>query len=272
MQHEILLRARRFAQGKTYSKRNHVEDRAPLETTFFGAGVVRSDATERAGRMPHANKYIITISADLVADDVVNGVLTFYDMDGNATAITIAETYATSHLATVTAIKNDLEAVTGVTVTLSGSNRVLTITTSDVRVAVTTAPSITNGGAGTAVVSSAVLSSVDTIRGFAEKSEVPRQMSLDNTNPEPTYKSTDNQLMPVMIDGDLAVKVHGTPQDGDPVYVLYADYTDTDTAANLRGEARPDDDSGAAPVILVSGAIFTTSKDNGLAVVAIKQA
>lgn len=273
MQGSIPLRLNQFSQGKVFIL-NHNEGRAPLEDVSMADAIVRSQVTERAGRLPNMNTYAQTLDGDLASGDTVTFTGYTVDPDGTQDAISISVTYATSHAATSAAIEAALEAAaTDLAVTRTNSNRTFTLVTSnDKRLVVTAAFDVTHAAAGTAEFGTATKSTTDTIRGFAEKTSVPRELSLSNPNAEPKYTKAQNQMMPVLYDGALPVRVNGAPADGDPVYVLLEDYTDSGSAVNYRGTCRPNTDSGAAPVVLVSNAIFTSSKDNGLAMVAIKQA
>lgn len=269
VQGSIPLRTNKFSQGKSII-RNHVEDRAPLQNIFFGGAVVRSDDTERAGRLPNMNKYVGVLSGDLVSGGTVTMTGKIIDADGNETAIALSETFDTDHATTATAIKDYLEGLDAdLTCTLSNSNRTFTVeVVGDKRLSITTG--FTRGGSGSTSFTN-TKGTNDTVRGFAEKGSVPQLLTFDPTD-EPEWTKAQNQMMPVLYDGQIALKAYGTPTDGAAVYALLEDYTDTDTNVNERGSVRPDTDSGSAPVVLVSGAAFASSKDNGLAAVAIKQA
>lgn len=271
VQGSIPLQVNKFSQGKPYIL-NHNESRAPLEDIFFGAACVRSQVTERAGRMVNMNTYVGTLSGDLVSGDVVTLVGYTEAPDGTQDAFSISVTYATSHTATSSAIETAIEgAASDVAVTRSNSNRTFTMVASaDKKIVITTPFTVTSGGAGTATFSE-TKSTSDTVRGFAEKASVPMELTL-GTAAEPKFKKNQNQMMPVLYDGHIPVKCFGSPADGDPVYALLEDYTDQASVLNLRGTVRPDTDGGLAPVVLVSGAAFASSKSNGLALVAIKQA
>lgn len=269
MQTSVTRNPGKFTQGKpTYC--DHNDSLMPLEDFEFGYGAVNSADTDGAARLPGLNDLEVTLSADLVADDVLNGVFKVIDTDGNETTVTIAETYASSHAATVGEVKDQVDAVSGLTLTLSGSNRVLTIAAAnDKRLEVTTAFSVTNGGEGTAAATT-VKDSSDSIRGVAERDEnAVSALSLTYTAPKHTAKT---KMMAVLHQGKIAVPTAGSPKSGDPVYCLFEDYTDTDTVVNPRGTFRPNTDSGAAPVILVDNAVYASSKSDGLAEISVNKA
>lgn len=270
MQGSIPLRLNKYSQGKVEIL-NHNEGRAPLENVFFGAGIVRSQVTERAGRLPNMNSYVGVLDADLVSGSTTTLIGYTVAPDGTQDAFSIAVAWTSDHATTAAAIETAIEAAaTDVAVTRSNSNRTFTVVASaDKRLVITTP--FTRSGSGTAVFTN-TKGTTDTIRGFAEKSSVPRELSLSNPNATPVYTAGQNQMMPVLYDGALPILVSGTPTDGSPIYVLLEDYTDQVSVVNARGTARPDTDGGLAPVVLVSSAMFTSSKDNGLAMAAIKQA
>lgn len=269
VQGSIPLRTNKFSQGKSFI-RNHVDDRAPLETIFFGAACVRSAEIERAARLPAMNKYVGVLSGDLVSGGTVTLVGKIVSPDGTEVAINLSQAFDTSHANTVTLIENYLESLDAdLTVTMSGTNRTFTVEVAgDKRLVITTA--FTRGGSGSTSFTN-TKGTNDVVRGFAEKGSVPHILTFDATE-EPKYTKAQNQMMPVLYDGQIPVKAFGTPKDGDAVYALLEDYTDTDTVLNPRGSVRPNTDSSAAPVVLVSGAMFASAKDNGLALVGIKQA
>jgi hypothetical protein len=264
MQTQVLQSNYKYTAGQCYKRKPLNDDLMPLENMGFGLGVVRSQVSSNSCRLPNMNSFVVTISADMVAGDILTGVLKFISPDGTTSTVTINETFATNHLTTVTQVKNDLEAISGVTCTLSGSNRVLTIVAAaDKRIQVATAIGMTNGGSGTAVITSQVKGTTDSIRGVTSR-DPNAPTVLDYTYTEPYHKAK-HKLVGVTFQGDPAVPVAGTPAAGGAVYCLLEDYTDTGSVLNPRGSFRTNTDSSAAPVVLVSDTEFADEKDNGLA-------
>ena len=264
MQTQVTQSGNRYTAGQCWKRTALNDDLMPLEDMGFGLGVVRSQSYSNSCRLPNMNSFVITISADMIAADILTGVLKFISPDGTTETVTIAETYATNHLTTVTQVKNDLEAITGVTCTLSGSNRVLTIVAAaDKRIQVYTAIGMTNGGSGTAAITSQVKGTTDSIRGVASHDpNAPTVLDYEYVEP---YHKANHKMMGVTFQGDPAVPVAGTPAAGGSVYCLLEDYTDTGSVLNPRGSFRTNTDSSAAPVVLVSDTEFADAKDNGLA-------
>lgn len=273
MQTSVSRRPGKYIKGKCYSDRERVASFMPLEDIGHGLAVVRSQVTgqENCARLPNMNSLVVTLSADMVSGDVVTAVVDVVSPDGTTSTVTINKTYATSHVASVTAIKASFEAVANVTLTLSGSNRILTIVAAaDKRLVVTTAFAIVNGGGGTATISSVKGTTDSVILGVAEYD--PNDASVfDFTYTEPVHKA-NRKMMSVVKEGDPAMPVAGTPVPGAAPYILLEDYTDTGSVLNVRGSARHNTDSSAAPVLLATNMEFSQVKDSSLAPVSILKA
>ena len=272
MQTSVSISTGKYTAGLCYSYRERVADWMPLEDIKFGYGLVRSQDQARACRLPNMNKLAAIISVDLVAADQITAELVTIDPDGNESVSSVDETYATSHLATVTAVKDAIEAAdSDMTVTLSGSNRTLTIVSAaDKRTRVDTAFAITNGGAGTATVASTKGTTDANVDAIAERDpNAVALLALTYTEP---YHEAKQKLLSALRRGDPSVPVAGTPVVGGTPYVLLEDYTDTDTILNKRGTFRTDTDSDAAPVLAMTGGEWSEMANAGLAPIALLKA
>jgi hypothetical protein len=266
MQTRVPVTANRHAAGMCHTYRQRVLDLGLLEDVKPGSALVRgTDA--RTARMPAMNEIVSTLSADMVSGGTFEGVFKVIDMDGNETTGTISEAFDTSQAVTAAAIAAAIEAVDAdIDVTISGSNRVFTIRVGeDKRLQLTTA--FTRTGSGTATVSN-VKGSTDTVIGIAER-DTNAFAVLDADYTEPVLRK--GTMAACVQQGDPAVVANNATTPGAAVYALLEDYTDTATVLNLRGSFRTNTDSAAAPVLLVSSAEFTNTRDNGLAAVAINK-
>lgn len=89
----------------------------------FGRVVALAADTDKA-RLPRSNQAVLTLSADLVASNVLAGNIVI-----NGTTYAYTETYASSHTATLAALAVELDALSsGVTVTSDAAARTITVT------------------------------------------------------------------------------------------------------------------------------------------------
>jgi len=224
---------------------------------------------DRACRLPAMNRLTVTHTADLVAGDIVTGVIKTVEPDGTEIEITISETYASSNVATMGAIVTDLEAAdTDIDAALSGSNRILTITVGgDKRIVVVDAFDIDNTGSGTAT-SASVKSSTDTLLGIVERDE-NAVAALGTTYTAPVLEA--GQMVAVVQSGDPAVVMNNASSVGGTAYALTEDYTDQASVLNRRGTFRSNTDGGLAPLLTLSSAEVSGTRDNGLAPVTVNK-
>lgn len=185
-----------------------------LENIEGGRIVCFNDAKTHV-RKPMANIATITLSADLVASDTFTAKV-------NGTNISV--TYATSHLATVTAISNAIIAAAGnlfgndkVSVTLSGSNRILTVRALYTAELTVTNALVTSGGAGTATTSVAYTSD-DASRLAGISKDENWQPDTDGN----VYASAD-EVVQVYTKGRIPVEYEGTLTNASTVYVRIED-------------------------------------------------
>lgn len=88
----------------------------------FGRVVLLASDTDKA-RLPRSNQAVLTLSADLVASNVLAGNIV---INGTTTAYT--ETYASSHTATLAALATELDSLAGVSATSDPAARTITVT------------------------------------------------------------------------------------------------------------------------------------------------
>jgi len=142
-----------YDQGTdTYTK-----DLPLAEAAKAGAAAVHSSDRSK-WRLPQANKIVLVLDADLIASNSFDGGITLSDIDGTASAEdAVSVVYATSHTATMTAIKNAFDAFTNVSAELTDAtnNREITLTISgDSSVAISTAFAVTLGASQAGVTAS----------------------------------------------------------------------------------------------------------------------
>lgn len=273
----IPLRAGKYTQGKCWSYRGLIDDRAPLQAMGFGLGAVRGEKKPRTARLAHQNIVIITLGSDLGTSNRLQGKLLVTKIDGTVlpeAGYSVDVTYnGTSHSTTVDAIALQITNFdSDLTVTLSANKRVITITAAgDKKLAVHTAFAITGGSAVTVTPS---YGSADEVRfrGLVEKRDIPMLLGFKGIVSAPQYEPNQRQMMPVVTQGDPVGPVTGSPVEGGKVYLLYKDYTDTNTVLNKQGTFRTNDDGGAAPVILLTGVEFSGEAENGLAPISLNKA
>ncbi len=88
----------------------------------FGRVVLLASDTDKA-RLPRSNQAVLTLSADLVASNVLAGNIVI-----NGTTNAYTETYATSHTATLAALAAEIDALTGVSAVSDPTARTITVT------------------------------------------------------------------------------------------------------------------------------------------------
>lgn len=174
-----------------------------LEPIEGGRVLCFNDAKD-AVRYPMANISTVTFSADLVASDVVTAYV-------NGTSISV--TYATSHSATMTAIKNAINnADAGLTATVSAA-RVITVRATDTAELAITNATVTSGGAGTATV--AVAYSSDDASRLAG---ISKDEGFQPTTAGVPDVKKDN-IVQVATKGRQSIQYEGTLTPASTVYV-----------------------------------------------------
>lgn len=266
MQTRVPVQANKFANGMCYSYCGRVLDVSMLEDVKPGSALVRG-LQERTARMPAVNEIVSTLSADLVSGGVFSGVFNVIDTDGNVTTGTISQAFSADQATTAPLIAAAIEAVdSDIDVVISGSNRVFTITIGgDKRIALTTA--FTRTGSGTATVAN-VKGTTDAVIGIAERDPNAAAV-LDETYTAHMLKK--GHMAACVRNGDPAVVANNAVANGAAVYALLENYTDQASVVNVRGSFRSNTDSALAPVVLLTGAEFATSRNNGLAAVELNK-
>lgn len=115
----------KYAGREAYPLTPKVNESKVVEETDginFGRVVALAADTDKA-RLPRSNQAVLTLSADLVASNVLAGNIV---INGTTTAYT--ETYASSHTATLAALAAEIDALTGVSATSDPAARTITVT------------------------------------------------------------------------------------------------------------------------------------------------
>jgi hypothetical protein len=224
-----------------------IESFQAYEVLDIGLGIVKRVGMDYVGRLPKANASEVTVSADLVAGDIVN-------MSINGTALT-ATTYAVSHVAAMNAVIAKLLALTTIVATAAldpadVTNRTILITSLDGLDCIVIA-SITNGGMGTAT-ASVITSSTDTLEGVSVST-----MAKEETLGTLLVQFKVGEAIPTMRKGKIYVFPEVNVASGDPVYCRFLGNGTT----KFSGHFRNDGDSGTA--FLVDRAMFKTTATAG---------
>ena len=207
----------------------------------FGVGVIQGASANQC-RLPLKNSATIVLDADLVASNSVAGTV-------NGTALT-ATVYATSHLATMTAIAAKIAAIDGVlSATVGGtSNRTITVLAENGETIALTSFAVTLG-AGQAGVTLAHTTS-DVLLGLAVHEHVEQTASA-------VARYEANSAVGVMRQGTMWVTCEDAVDPSDSVYIRFAA-----SGGNTQlGAVRTDTDSGTA--FAATGCRFMTSASAG---------
>lgn len=213
-----------------------------------GSGVAKVFGVDYQARLPEQNLATLVFSADLVASNVING---------NINGVAIAPvTYASSHLATMTAIAAAIEtADDDVTATVGGANnRTITIMASGAAKALVAGWVVTLGGSQATI--TMTNTTYDTLYGIALRTQ--DKMNLLGVNGSagaaPYYAGT---CVSMLTRGRVFVLVEDTLNSDDAVYMRFAP-----NGGNTRlGTFRSDSDSGTC--LLVSNAVWRVGATAG---------
>ena len=199
-----------------------VDSRIAQEDINFGYPVMAYSGDENKCYKAHQDQSVVTISAPLVAADTLN-----ITINGNA----FAQTYATSSDATMTAMRNAINAdpamiALGVVASLTGASGFLTITLRAKGVDFTVTCSVTHGGGGTANATHAetTWASFLGVALFAQRSG--RDYGAGNSK----YARYD--AVNIMNFGRIWVPVSSTGNDLDAAYVVFASGANQNTFSN----------------------------------------
>ncbi len=155
-----------FAGMKGNSRFDYVETKLAQNAIPFGYGLVAGDNVTVQARVPMKNKSVLSVSADLIASNS-----TIVTVNGVPTTATV---YATSHAATMEAIRAKIAAITGVkSATYPGSGRDITIIGNNIAIS---ASAVTTLGASQPTWTE-VLSSNDAFRGLSVHQHVEKDYS-----------------------------------------------------------------------------------------------
>ena len=197
----------------------------------FGLALVRSDDSDQV-RTPINKSQTLVFSADLVTSNVINGTV-------NGEAID-AVTFASTHLATMQAIADEIEALDpALTATVGGANNRTITVTSDGSIPVVAASFVVTLGASQATVTIAD-NSIEVFVGISAIDHT-REQALTGGS---TYAIGD--AVGVAKEGRWVVQIEEDIAIGDSVFMRVKDASN-----KVRGAFRNDADSGAA--VAVSG-------------------
>ncbi|MCP3683873.1 MAG: hypothetical protein GY861_14405 [bacterium] len=219
-----------------------IESMLAYEEIEVGLGLVKRVGYDNQARLPKINKTIITMTADLVAGDIVD-----ISINGNAIA---SYTYAVSHNASMTAIAALVQALTGIDTAVS-SARIITVLADDGVTISTVTEAVTNGGAGTAVASSAESTTDDTLYAVASQSNFLEQ----DADGVVSYAATET--LNGLRSGRLYVYVEEAVTSDDTVYLRFL----ANGATKIPGQFRKSADSSKA--FACSNCRFVTSAGAG---------
>ncbi len=119
--------------GQLVDRLNSKTDSLPAAHNDLPMGRLVYRTSSGEARLPNLTSVTLVLDADLVASNVLAGNIVVVDTDGNATTTAYTETYASSHLATMTALAVELDAIAGIaSATVGGaSNRTITVVPED---------------------------------------------------------------------------------------------------------------------------------------------
>lgn len=226
--------------------KNTLSPRA-FESINIGLGLAKVIGQDYVVRLPQQNLSTTVLSADLIASNSVA-------VSVNGVALTPI-VFATSHLATMTAIAAAIDAQPGIASAVVGgaNNRTITVTADQGGVAVVNSFVVTLGASqATATITNGTQ---DTLYGVAQRQQnMPNPLNPLGSYGTPVFVAGD--CIPLLTKGRIYVAVEQTVTSDSPVYWRIA--------ANgllLPGGFRADADSGKA--IAVPSARYTVGAASG---------
>jgi hypothetical protein len=191
----------------------------------FGRVLVYTNAAGTKVGLPYSNQATLVLDGDLVASNVLAGNIV---VNGVTTAYT--ETYATSHLATITALAAEIEAIAGVlTATVGGaSNRTITVV-ADPETDIAFSSGAITGGAGQAGVTRTNTCS-STVAGIAVHSE--KEPESDGT----VYYN-DLETVPYLTSGTVDIVTDDALDVTDTIYFRFYGESAADEKRGMIGAA-----------------------------------
>lgn len=183
-----------------------------LENMDFGIATELANLAGTTVRRPRADQF--SINGDVASGHTFGGTITVISKDGTKFVNAVNRPYATSHTATMTALKGDIEILAGIgSVVLSNSNRTVTVTANDDKIVIL---SVTLGG-----VAAPDLSYNFTGKFNALNKQVDRQQ---DSNGEAQYERGGSVTQ--MTQGDMLVDVEEDFNTKSSVYVRIVEETD----------------------------------------------
>ena len=226
----------------------YVEALVAKEGIGLGLGLAKYAGVDNACRLPKVNSVAVSVSADLVADDVLT-----VTVNGNE----VSETYATSHDDTMGALATALAALADVASAVFDDDKAIALTAVE-GVDLEVSAQVTNGGSGMAT-AGVTHGTSDTLHAISLHTH---QLAQDRETGTVSYP--EKAMVNAMRRGRVWVVVEESVTSDDPVYLRFR----ADGATKQPGQFRKSSDSGNA--VLLSGARFVTSAGAGeLAVVEI---
>lgn len=211
-----------------------------FQDIYMGLGVAKVTGVDFQVRLPQQNFATLVFSADLVASNVING---------NINGVAIAPvTYASSHLATMTAIAGAIEtADSNVTATVGGANnRTITIQAANGFAALAASWVVTLGASQATI--TITNTTDDTFYGIALRQQNKQNVYTPIGSGGPTPYFEDDSV-PVETNGVVWVQPETAVSSDGPVYWRFQD----NGAGKARGQFRNDSDGGTA--VLLSSSI-----------------
>ena len=207
-----------------------------FEPIYFGLGVAKVTGVDYQVRLPSQNLTTLVFSADLVASNQIDGLI-------NGVAITPV-VYASSHLATMTAIALAIETTdSNVTATVGGSNnRTITIQADNGYSVDASGWVVTLGASQASIVTSNI--SNDVFYGIALRQQNKQNVYTPEGSGGPTPYFT-NSCVNVETNGLVWVQPETAVSSDGPVYWRFVD----GGVGKARGQFRNDSDGGTAVLI-----------------------
>jgi hypothetical protein len=208
-------------------------------------------------RMPYSNTATIVLDADLVASNVLAG-----DIVVNGVTTAYTETYATSHLATMTALAAEIAAIDGISACTVGgaSNRTLTITADDETDIYVSSGEVTAGGSQAGV----TLANTDSLSYYGIAALSGLEPETDNS-----VVFDDGTAVGLVRKGYIAVRSDDTVVPGSSIAVRF--YQES-AADKKRGMIMLASNIGTSPVLGKTFSGLTVEKGcaaGGIAIVSL---
>jgi len=196
----------------------------------FARFVGATDSAEEFVSNLYSNQAILTLSADLVASNVLAG-----NLNVNGTDVAYTETYASSHTATLAALAVEIAAIPGVLSAVSDPTaRTITVLADPETDIYFSSGAVTLGG------SQATVTRTNTCTLTILGPSVQEELAPDSSG---VTKFADTQAVGVLRKGNIAIQADGTIAVSGAVYVRFFEESASNKKRGMLSTA-----AGSAPV------------------------